>query len=59
MTSAQADGPDGTPRGIPAATQDGTAGGDSTIYDALHTGTTAWFVLAAQGSNPFSDDDRT
>lgn len=59
VTSAQADGPDGTPRGIPAATQDGTAGGDSTIYDALHTGTTAWFVLAAQGSNPFIDDDRT
>lgn len=58
LTSAQADGPDGTPRGIPAASQDGTAGGDSTIYDALHTGTTAWFVLAAQGSNPF-DDDRT
>lgn len=47
------------PRGVPAASQDGTAGGDSTIYDALHTGTTAWFVLAAQGSDPFSDDGRT
>lgn len=59
LTSAQADGPDGTPRGVPAASQDGTAGGDNVIHDALHTGTTAWFVLAAQGSNPFSDDDRT
>jgi hypothetical protein len=53
------DRPDDQPRGIPAASQDGTAGGDSTIYDALHTGTTAWFVLALQGSDPFSDDGRT
>lgn len=54
--STQSSGKDGTPRGLPAASQAGTAGGDSTIYPALHTGTTAWYVLAVQAANPFSDD---
>lgn len=43
-----------TSAGIPAASRDGTSGGSDIIYDALHTGTTSWFLLAAFKVNPFT-----
>ncbi|MEU6850388.1 Tat pathway signal sequence domain protein [Actinacidiphila alni] len=51
---AQATTPVGDGRGIPAASSDGldTGFGD-TYYASLHTGATAWYLLAALGHNPF------
>lgn len=52
LAQTQAPGADG--KGIVAASQDGTAGGDNTIYSSTHTGTTSWFIFAATGTNPLS-----
>jgi hypothetical protein len=51
---AQADGPNGDGLGIIAASRDGLgdcAGGS--YYASLHTGTTAWYILAAKRVDPF------
>ncbi|MFE6868638.1 GDSL-type esterase/lipase family protein [Kitasatospora sp. NPDC057692] len=40
--------------GIPAASSDGLQTGEGDQYYAsLHTGATAWYILAGQGANPF------
>lgn len=52
---AQAKGPDANGLGIMAASRDPLAdcqGGD--VYASLHTGTTAWYILAADGIDPLS-----
>jgi hypothetical protein len=52
---AQAHGPDQDGLGIMAASKDGLTDceGDS-VYASLHTGTTAWYILAARHVNPLS-----
>ncbi len=52
---AQARGPDEDGLGIMAASKDGLTDceGDS-VYASLHTGTTAWYVLAAHHVHPLS-----
>jgi hypothetical protein len=52
---AQAHGPNENGLGIMAASRDGLTDceGDS-VYASLHTGTTAWYILAARGINPLS-----
>jgi hypothetical protein len=52
---AQAHGPDENGLGIMAASKDGLTDceGDS-VYASLHTGTTAWYILAARSINPLS-----
>ncbi|MFD0351473.1 hypothetical protein ACFQ0M_46300 [Kitasatospora aburaviensis] len=51
---AQTQAPNGDGRGIVAASGDGlTTGEGDTYYASLHTGATAWFVIAALGRNPF------
>jgi hypothetical protein len=52
---AQAHGPDEDGLGIMAASKDGLTDceGDS-VYASLHTGTTAWYILAARHVNPLS-----
>jgi hypothetical protein len=52
---AQAHGPNADGLGIMAASHDMLSdclGGD--LYASLHTGTTAWYILAAQGIDPLS-----
>ncbi len=52
---AQAHGPDGDGLGIIAASKNGLgdcAGGS--YYASLHTGATAWYILAAKKADPFS-----
>lgn len=39
--------------GIISTTNQGNAGGGDDYYTSLHAGTTAWFVLAVLGANPF------
>jgi hypothetical protein len=55
LAYAQAHGPDEDGLGIMAASRDGLTDceGDS-VYASLHTGTTAWYILAARGINPLS-----
>jgi hypothetical protein len=52
---AQAHGPNENGLGIMAASKDGLTDceGDS-VYASLHTGTTAWYILAARGINPLA-----
>jgi hypothetical protein len=52
---AQGHGPNADGLGIMAASKDGLTDceGDS-VYASLHTGTTAWYILAASGINPLS-----
>jgi hypothetical protein len=52
---AQAHGPNEDGLGIIAASRDGLTdcAGDS-VYASLHTGTTAWYILAARHINPLS-----
>ncbi|XVV15416.1 hypothetical protein ACQP2X_14065 [Actinoplanes sp. CA-131856] len=51
---AQATTPNGDGRGVPAASSDGLDTGFGDLYYAsLHTGATAWYLLAALGRNPF------
>ncbi|GAA4608148.1 hypothetical protein BJY16_006694 [Actinoplanes octamycinicus] len=54
IQQAQATTAAGDGRGIPAASSDGLDTGFGDLYYAsLHTGTTAWFLLAALATNPF------
>jgi hypothetical protein len=52
---AQADGPDADGRGIMASSENGLTDceGDF-LYASLHTGTTAWYILAARAIDPLS-----
>ena len=55
ISYAQAHGPDSDGRGIIAASKNGLgdcAGGS--FYASLHTGATAWYILAAEKIDPFS-----
>ncbi|MGW1226998.1 Tat pathway signal sequence domain protein [Streptomyces sp. NPDC002530] len=55
LRSAQTDAPHADGYGLVAASSDGLETGDGdTLYASLHTGTTAWFALAARGANPFA-----
>lgn len=52
---AQTRGPGADGRGIIAASRNGlTDCGGGTYYTSLHTGTTAWYILAAEKINPFT-----
>lgn len=51
---AQRDAPNGDGKGIVATSNDGLDSGFGDLYYAsLHTGATAWYLLAAAGLNPF------
>ncbi|MEU4013748.1 hypothetical protein AB0E56_00660 [Microbacterium sp. NPDC028030] len=51
---AQRDAPNGDGKGIVATSNDGLDSGFGDLYYAsLHTGATAWYLLAASGTNPF------
>ena len=51
---AQTNGPNNNGLGIMAASKDGLSDCDGSVYDAtLHTGATAWYILASQAVNPF------
>jgi hypothetical protein len=55
VADAQANGPDNDGMGIMAASENGLSDCDGDTYDAsLHTGATAWYILAAQQVNPLS-----
>ena len=52
---AQRDAPNGDGKGIVATSNDGLDSGFGDLYYAsLHTGATAWYLLAAAGDNPFA-----
>jgi hypothetical protein len=52
---AQRDAPNGDGKGIVATSNDGLDSGFGDLYYAsLHTGATAWYLLAAVGDNPFT-----
>lgn len=52
---AQRDAPNGDGKGIVATSNDGLDSGFGDLYYAsLHTGATAWYLLAAAGDNPFT-----
>jgi len=52
---AQSSGPNADGRGIIAASKDHLSDCDGDFYYAsLHTGATAWYLLAAQATNPFT-----
>ena len=54
IETAQKQEPNGDGRGIVAASSDGLDTGFGDLYYAsLHTGATAWFLLAATDTNPF------
>jgi hypothetical protein len=54
LERAQASAPNADGRGLVAASSDGLVTGFGDTYDAsLHTGATAWYLLAALGANPF------
>jgi hypothetical protein len=55
IASAQTTAPNHDGRGIVAASRDGLRTGDDNdkYYASLHTGTTAWYLLALQERNPF------
>jgi hypothetical protein len=54
LERAQATAPRADGRGIVAASSDGLVTGFGDVYNAsLHTGATAWYLLAALGWNPF------
>lgn len=56
---AQRDAPNGDGKGIVATSNDGLDSGFGDLYYAsLHTGATAWYLLAAMGENPFLLPDR-
>lgn len=51
----QRDAPNGDGKGIVATSTDGLDSGFGDLYYAsLHTGATAWYLLAAAGDNPFT-----
>ena len=52
---AQVNGPNADGLGIMASSQDALADcGGGYVYASLHTGTTAWYILAGQGIDPLS-----
>ena len=52
---AQRDAPNGDGKGIVATSNDGLDSGFGDLYYAsLHTGATAWYLLAAAGDSPFA-----
>ena len=54
IVQAQTSAPNSDGLGIVAASKDGLSDCDGDSYDAsLHTGATAWYILAAQQVNPF------
>lgn len=54
IRQAQLDAPNGDGKGIVATSNDGLDSGFGDLYYAsLHSGTTAWYLLAAAGDNPF------
>lgn len=53
LQRAQDAGPNRDLKGIQANSRVGYSGGDDTGYTSLHTGATAWYLMAAQGINPF------
>ncbi|MFE6052765.1 phosphatidylinositol-specific phospholipase C [Kitasatospora sp. NPDC056446] len=54
LQKAQTSAPNADGKGIVAASRDGLDTGQGDLYySSLHTGTTAWYLIAAQGGNPF------
>ena len=49
----QLHGPNADGKGIQANSKEGFSGGDDVNYTSLHTGTTAWYIMAKQELNPF------
>lgn len=49
----QLSGPDADGKGIQANSREGFSGGDDKNHTSLHTGTTAWYIMAKQELNPF------
>jgi hypothetical protein len=50
---AQASGADADNSGILANSRVGWAGGDDKNHTSLHTGATAWYLMAEMGVDPF------
>ena len=46
-------GPNADGKGIQANSREGYSGGDDKNHTSLHTGTTAWYIMAKQELNPF------
>ena len=46
-------GPNADGKGIQANSKEGFSGGDDKNHTSLHTGTTAWYIMAKQELNPF------
>ena len=46
-------GPNADGKGIQANSKEGYSGGDDVNYTSLHTGATAWYLMAKQDINPF------
>ena len=49
----QLHGPNADGKGIQANSREGFSGGDHKNHTSLHTGTTAWYIMAKQELNPF------
>ena len=49
----QLSGPNADGKGIQANSREGNSGGDDTNHTSLHTGATAWYIMAKQELNPF------
>ena len=49
----QLHGPNADGKGIQANSKEGFSGGDDKNHTSLHTGTTAWYIMAKQELNPF------
>ena len=49
----QLHGPNADGKGIQANSKEGFSGGDDVNYTSLHTGATAWYLMAKQDINPF------
>ena len=49
----QLNGPNADGKGIQANSKEGYSGGDDMNYTSLHTGATAWYLMAKQDINPF------
>ncbi|RRD05174.1 hypothetical protein EII34_07495 [Arachnia propionica] len=53
LREIQVNGINADGKGIQANSKEGYAGGEERNHASLHTGTTAWFIMAEQGLNPF------
>ena len=49
----QLSGPNADGKGIQANSREGFSGGDDKNHTSLHTGATAWYIMAKQELNPF------